>query len=72
MSFEKIKNLVGRILLSAVFIYAIPGKIINFEKTVDVILNKNITPDLAPFLLFLAIICLIVVQYFSSHDSSKN
>ena len=59
MNFEKIKKLVGRILLSAVFIYAIPGKIINFEKTVEVILNKNIPPTLAPFLLFLAIICLI-------------
>ena len=55
MDFNKNKNLVGRILISAIFIYAIPGKIINFEKTVQVIANNNnnnIQPTLAPFLLF--------------------
>ena len=59
MNFEQTKNLIGRILISAIFIYAIPGKIINFERTVEVISNKNISPSLAPFLLFSAIICLI-------------
>tara|TARA_Y100001968_G_C19328518_1_gene703047 strand:+ start:198 stop:602 length:405 start_codon:yes stop_codon:yes gene_type:complete len=59
MNFEKTKNLIGRILISAIFIYAIPGKIINFNRTVEVIINKNIPPTLAPFLLFFAIICLI-------------
>ncbi len=59
MNLEQTKNLIGRILISAIFIYAIPGKIINFERTVDVISNKNIPPTLAPFLLLLAIICLI-------------
>ena len=59
MNFEQVKNLIGRILISAIFIYAIPGKIINFERTVEVIVNKNIPTILAPFLLFLAIICLI-------------
>ena len=60
MNFEQTKNLIGRILISAIFIYAIPGKIINFEQTVEFISNKNISPILAPFLLFLAIICLII------------
>ena len=59
MNFEQTSNLIGRILISAIFIYAIPGKIINFEKTIEVISNKNIPPILAPFLLVLAIICLI-------------
>ena len=59
MNFIKARNLIGRILISAIFIYAIPGKIINFERTVEVISNKNIPPTLAPFLLLLAIICLV-------------
>jgi len=59
MNFEQTRNFIGRILISAIFIYAIPGKIINFEGTVEVISNKNIPPTLASFLLVLAIICLI-------------
>jgi len=59
MNFEQTKNLIGRILISAIFIYAIPSKIINFDRTVEVISDKNISPILAPILLFLAIICLI-------------
>ena len=59
MNFEQTRNLIGRILISAIFIYAIPGKIINFEQTIEVISNKNIPPTLASFLLIVAIICLI-------------
>ena len=59
MNFEQTKNLIGRILISAIFIYAIPGKIINFERTVEVISNKNIPTTFSPLLLLLAIICLI-------------
>ena len=59
MNVEKTQNLIERILISAIFIYAIPGKIINFERTVEVIASKNISPNLATFLLLLAIICLI-------------
>ena len=59
MNYEQTRNLIGRILISAIFIYAIPGKIINFEQTVEVISNKNIPHTLAPFLLLLAIIFLI-------------
>ena len=59
MNFEQTRNLIGRTLISAIFIYAIPGKIINFEQTVEVISNKNINPTIAVFLLILAIICLI-------------
>lgn len=59
MNYQQTQNFIGRILISAIFIYAIPGKIINFERTVEVISNKNISPTLAPFLLFSAIICLV-------------
>ena len=59
MNFEQTRNLIGRTLISAIFIYAIPGKIINFVQTVEVISNKNIHPTIAAFLLILAIICLI-------------
>ena len=59
MNFEQTRSLIGRILISAIFIYAIPGKIINFERTIEVISNKNIPPTLAPFLLVMSIICLI-------------
>ena len=60
MNFEQAKNLIGRILISAIFIYAIPGKIINFEKTVAVIASKNITHYFSQFLLISAILCLII------------
>ena len=59
MSFEQARNLIGRILISAIFIYAIPGKIINFERTVEVMTSKNIPSNIAPFLLISAILCLI-------------
>ena len=59
MNFEQIRNLISRILISAIFIYAIPGKILNFEKTIDLIVNRNIPSTLATFLLISAIICLI-------------
>ena len=58
MNFEQTKNLIGRILISAIFIYAIPGKIINFQQTVDIITDKNIPSTVSPYLLLLAIICL--------------
>ena len=60
MNFEQTKNLIGRTLISAIFIYAIPGKIINFERTIETISSKNISPSLAPVLLLLAIIFLIL------------
>ena len=58
MNSAQIRNLIERILISAIFIYAILGKI-NFERTIEIIWNKNIPTTLAPFLLVLAIICLI-------------
>ena len=59
MNFLQAKNLIGRILISAIFIYAIPGKIINFERNIELIISKNIPSNIAPFLLISAILCLI-------------
>ena len=59
MNFEQTRNLIGRILISAILIYAMPGKIIHLKRTVEVISNKNIHTNIAEFLLILAIICLI-------------
>tara|TARA_Y100001968_G_scaffold294494_1_gene301135 strand:- start:1164 stop:1559 length:396 start_codon:yes stop_codon:yes gene_type:complete len=60
MNLGKLKNLIGRILISAIFIYAIPDKILNFEQTVEVITSKNIPPTLSSFLLLSSIFCLIL------------
>ena len=60
MNSEQTKNLIGRILISGIFIYAIPGKIINFERTVEVIASKQIPTFMASFLLLSAILCLIL------------
>ena len=64
MNFEQTKNLIGRVLISAIFIYAIPGKIINFERTVELITSKDIPNYLSPVLLLSAIICLILGSIF--------
>ena len=64
MNLEQTKNLIGRVLISAIFIYAIPGKIINFERTVELITSKDIPNYLSPVLLLSAIICLILGSIF--------
>ena len=60
MNSQQVRNLIGRILISAIFIYATPDKILNFEKNVEFIISKNIPSIIAPLLLFSAILCLII------------
>ena len=60
MNSKKAENLIGRVLISAIFIYAIPGKIVNFERTIEVLISKNIPLFIAPFLLLTAILFLII------------
>ena len=50
----------GRVLMAALFVKAVPGKLTNFSGTVDVITSKGIIEPLAGFLLASAITCLIV------------
>tara|TARA_Y100001968_G_C18894712_1_gene497867 strand:- start:71 stop:457 length:387 start_codon:yes stop_codon:yes gene_type:complete len=61
---KKAKNFIGRLLISLVFIYAIPGKIINFDRTLEAIINRNIPSSIAPFLLISAILCLFFGSIF--------
>jgi len=54
----------SRVAISAIFISAIPGKIIGFEKTVDYINSKGIPEPISSILLVGAIICLILGSGF--------
>ena len=54
----------SRVAISAIFISAIPGKIIGFERTVDYITLKGIPDPIASVLLIGAIICLILGSAF--------
>ena len=50
----------GRVLMAALFVKAVPGKLTDFSGTVDVITSKGIAEPLAGFLLASAINCLIL------------
>ena len=50
----------GRVLMAALFVKAVPGKITDFSGTTDLIASKGIAEPLAGCLLASAIICLIV------------
>ena len=54
----------SRLLISAIFISAIPGKINGFEKTVEYISSKGIPEPISSILLVGAIICLILGSGF--------
>ena len=54
----------SRLLISAIFISAIPSKINNFEKTVEFISSKGIPESISSILLIGAIICLILGSGF--------
>ena len=54
----------SRVAISAIFISAIPGKIIGFERTVDYINSKGIPEPISSVLLIGAIICLILGSAF--------
>ena len=54
----------ARVAISSVFISAIPGKIIGFEKTVEYLSSKGIPEPIASILLVGAIICLTLGSGF--------
>ena len=54
----------SRLLISAIFISAIPGKINGFEKTVEYISSRGIPEPISSILLVGAIICLILGSGF--------
>ena len=52
-------NFLGKLLLSAIFVNAIPGKIINFGSQAQYITSRGFPESLSNIMLFLAIILLI-------------
>ena len=60
MTTDSLLDWLGRGLMAALFVKAVPGKLTNFSGTVDLITSKGIAEPLAGFLLASAIICLIV------------
>tara|TARA_B100000212_G_C27076612_1_gene406273 strand:- start:115 stop:474 length:360 start_codon:yes stop_codon:yes gene_type:complete len=52
-------NFLGRLLLSAIFVNAIPGKILNFSAQANFVVSKGIPEPIASILLAVAIIVLI-------------
>jgi len=59
-SIKSFLDFFSRVLISAIFISAIPGKINDFEKTVEYISSKGIPDPISSILLVGAIICLIM------------
>ena len=63
-SIKSLLDFFSRVLISAIFITAIPGKINGFEKTVEYISSKGF-PDLISYILLIgAIICLTLGSGF--------
>ena len=57
---EKLIDFLARVLISAIFINSVPGKITNFSDTVLFINSRGIDETLSTILLIAAIICLII------------
>ena len=59
MTSQLLLDWLGRVLMAALFVNAVPGKLTDFSGTVDVIASKGIAEPLAGWLLASAITCLI-------------
>ena len=60
MTHQVLLDWLGRVLMAALFVKAVPGKITDFSGTTDLIASKGIAEPLAGNLLASAIICLII------------
>ena len=63
-SIKSFLDFFSRVLISSIFISAIPGKINGFERTVEYISSKGIPDPISSILLVGAIICLILGSGF--------
>ena len=63
-SIKSFLDFFSRVSISAIFISAIPGKLNDFEKTVEYISSKGIPEPISSVLLIGAIICLILGSAF--------
>ena len=57
-------DFIARVAISSIFISAIPGKLLEFSKTVEYISSKGIPDPIASILLVGALICLILGSGF--------
>ena len=63
-SIKSFLDFFSRVSISAIFITAIPGKVIGFKQTVEYISSKGIPDPISSVLLVGAIICLILGSGF--------
>ena len=56
---KRVTDFLGRVLMSAAFVHAVPGKLTNFQGNTEFIASKGIPEPLANVLLFAAILVLI-------------
>ena len=71
-SFKSFLDFFSRLSISAIFISAIPGKINDFERTVQYISSKGIPEQISSILLMGAIICLTLGSgFFIFGDNQK-
>ena len=71
-SIKSFLDFFSRVLISSIFISAIPGKINDFERTVEFISSKGFPDPIASILLVGAIICLIMGSgFFIFGDNQK-
>ena len=63
-SIQSFLDFFSRVLISAIFISAIPGKIYGFKRTVEYISSKGIPDPISSILLVGAIICLTLGSGF--------
>ena len=70
-SIKSFLDFFSRVSISAIFISAIPGKINNFETTVEYISSKGIPEPISSILLVGAIICLILGSGFFIFGENK-
>ena len=61
---SKFVDFLARVFISAIFVNAIPTKLLNFEGTINFIMQKGINENIAIILLVSAIICLIFGSLF--------
>ena len=70
-SIKSLLDFFSRVLISAIFISAIPSKIYNFEGTVEYISSKGIPNSIASVLLVGTIICLTLGSGFLIFGGNK-
>ena len=67
----KLVDFLARFLISAIFINAIPNKLLNFDDNIDFIMQRGINESIAIILLINAILCLSLGSFFLLFGKSQ-